>query len=291
MKQDVTTARGIGRASLSGNNRKAGKEQYYTPSDEARRLVGLTVELVPSFSKRIAIDPSAGTGSFYNALKSSRPLFTLGYDIDPKCEGVIEADFLSDPLPDGLRGAVAVTNPPFGRNSSLSVPFFNTLAPHCDYIGFVVPKSWRKWTLQARLDRSFHLIHDEDLSLIYTDENGVALSDGSGGLKTVFQLWERRDVLRPVIHVPDVGLFEKTTPLHADLALRIFGRGCGEVFEEFPREPNTTLMFLKSLHPDAALALRSANLKQFYTSVAHVESLSWAEINFAVHEWMKARNK
>ena len=80
---------------------------------------------------------------------------------------------------------ITITNPPFGRNHSLSIPFFNKCADISNYIGFIIPKSWRKWSILNRLDRRFHLIHDEDLNVDYID-------GGIGKLNTIYQIYENQ---------------------------------------------------------------------------------------------------
>lgn len=289
MKQSTDHALGKGRASNKGNTRTAGKEQYYTPPITALSLVDTCASHIPDLSQRTLIEPAAGTGNFLDAYRALGVESILAYDLEPKTEGITQADFLTLTLPDSLVNAVAITNPPFGRNHSLSVPFFNRLANHCSHIGFVIPKSWRKWSVQNRLDSRFHLIHDEELSIDYLGEDGKQLPGGSGGLNTIFQLWERRTEHRLKVRVQDCGLFERVKPELADISLTVFGRGCGKVKTEFDRVPNTTQMFLRSKDPLAAKALQEANLEQFYKNVAFVEALSWAEINFAVREWCEAQ--
>lgn len=289
-KQSLEHALGVGKASLQGNHRKAGKEQYYSPEATALDLVRLAQGAIPYWPGRTWIEPAAGTGAFVRAFQATGVSKILAYDIEPKSEGIVEADFLTLDLPADLLGAVSVTNPPFGRNSSLSVPFFNRLAPHCDYIGFVVPRSWRKWSVQARLDRSFHLLLDEDLAIDYVDEAGEPLVSKGGQLRTVFQLWEKREVLRPLVSVEDRGFIQKVTPAQADVALIVFGRACGTLVRDFDRSAkNTTHMYLKLLRPEALPGLKQANFRKFFDNVAFVEALSLDEINAALNEWADAQ--
>lgn len=289
MKQDLSEDLGRGKATISGNTRTAGKEQYYTPSSTATELFQVALGLIPDLLDRTLVEPAAGTGSFTKVFANFGVKDIRAFDIEPKDPAIIQANFLQDEcLESELTHGVAITNPPFGRNSSLSVPFFNRLADHCEYICFVIPKSWRKWTLQNRLDRRFHLIHDQELTIDYQDESGAYISQ-SGMLKTVFQIWKREEFLREKVAVPPSGLFEKSTPQAANASLTVFGRGCGTLKEDFPRKANTTQMFLLVRHPLGFEALRGANLAQFYNNVATVEALSWDELNFAVNEWMAAK--
>ena len=183
----------------------------------------------------------------------------------------------------GINGAITISNPPFGRNNSLSIPFFNKSAKHSDYIAFIVPRSWRKWSVMNRLDRNFHLIHDEDLSIDYVDDLGEMVWQKSN-LRTCFQLWQRQETSRALIKVQDLGLVSKVSPEEADVAVTVFGYSCGLIRTEFERVPNSTLMFLK-LHDERVLrTLKSLDFSRFYRNTAYTEALSLQEIRFLLNE-------
>jgi hypothetical protein len=194
---------------------------------------------------------------------------------------VTKANFLEAKLT-GIN-AVTISNPPFGRNNSLSIPFFNKAADHSEFICFIVPRSWRKWSVINRLDRRFHLIADHDIRIDYEDESGEKLSV-KNNLATCFQIWQRRTNLRPKYSVADQGLVEKTTPANADVALTIFGFGCGKVLTDFERKSNTTKMFLKLRHPQALKALQNVDYSRFSKNTAYTQALSLQEINYLLNE-------
>lgn len=190
-------------------------------------------------------------------------------------------EFLDEDI-SSLNGCITLTNPPFGRANKLSIPFFNKCAQVAIYIGFIVPKSWRKWSVIDRLDPYFHRAHDEELSIDYVYDSDKA---SKGKLNTVFQIWEKREYLREVLQVEDRGYIRKVKPQDADVSLTIFGRGCGRVKLDFPRVDNTTQMFLK-VADDAVLgALRDVDFSRFYNNVAFIEALSIREINFLLNEY------
>jgi len=267
-----------------GNRRTTGKEQFYTPTDLALRLATLVSDKVGGFEDKTIIEPAGGTGSFLQAARALKANKLISFDIEPKAEGVLLADFLLET--EGLEkisNAITISNPPFGRNNSLSIPFFNKAAQHSQYIAFVVPRSWRKWSVLNRLNRSFHLVHDEDLSIDYVDELGEMVWQ-KARLNTCFQIWERREELRPVIKVKDQGLLSKVKPEEADVALTVFGYGCGKVRKSFDRVPNSTVMFLK-LHDKRVLkALQSVDFSKFYKNTAYTEALSLQEIRYLINE-------
>jgi predicted RNA methylase len=272
-----------------GNRRVTGKERYYTHPDLADRLTDVMFSIIGSKADQLQwIEPAGGTGSFINALTKRGVDNIVSFDIEPHHPRVQKADFLETQIVG--TGMIAITNPPFGRANKLCIPFFNKLAEHCSHIGFIVPKSWRKWSVQDRLHHNFHLAYDEDLVVNYVSSEGTPLANGKMNLNTVFQVWNWDPVQRPRHIVEDRGYIQKTTPAHADVSLTIFGRGCGTVKTEFPRTPNTTQMFLKISDDNVLDGLQNANFSQFFNNVAYIEALSIKEINHALNEYFDARN-
>ena len=266
---------------MLGNTRVTGKEQYYTPTDLAERLMAEVEKLVPDLAKRTVIEPAGGTGAFIQAAQNRGVTEFLSFDIEPKHSLVKRADFLHQKIK--AKDALTISNPPFGRNNSLSIPFFNKAAEHSEFICFIVPRSWRKWSVINRLDRRFHLVADHDILVDYVDESGERLSKRTS-LSTCFQIWQRRSELRPLVKVQDLGVIQKCDPVDADVALTIFGFGCGKVRTEFERKPNSTVMFLRVLHPQALAALKSVDFNRFSKNTAYTEALALPEINYLLNE-------
>lgn len=266
---------------MLGNTRVTGKEQYYTPADLAESLMAEVEKLVPDLAKRTVIEPAGGTGAFIQAAQNRGVTEFLSFDIEPKHSLVKRADFLHQKI--RAKDALTISNPPFGRNNSLSIPFFNKAAEHSEFICFIVPRSWRKWSVINRLDRRFHLVADHDILVDYVDESGERLSKRTS-LSTCFQIWQRRSELRPLVKVQDLGVIQKCDPVDADVALTIFGFGCGKVRTEFERKPNSTVMFLRVLHPQALAALKSVDFNRFSKNTAYTEALALPEINYLLNE-------
>ncbi len=264
-----------------GNTRVTGKEQFYTPTDLSLQLTMKVAELIKDFEIRTVIEPAGGTGSFIKAAKSLGAKEVISFDIEPKSDGVVEADFLNAELT--VSNAVTISNPPFGRNNSLSIPFFNKAARHSEYIAFIVPRSWRKWSVINRLDRNFHLIHDQELAIDYVDDFGEMLWQ-KARLNTCFQIWQRREDKRELVKVEDHGLITKVKPDQADVALTVFGYGCGKVKTSFDRIPNSTVMFLKVHDKRVIPALNKVDFSRFYKNTAYTEALSLPEIRYLLNE-------
>ena len=210
-----------------GNRRVTGKEQYYTPEDLALRLTTEVVALTGELRGRTILEPAGGTGAFIKAATQLGASDFVSFDIDPKYAGVRKGDFLAAKLRLPA-GTIAIGNPPFGRNNSLSIPFFNKAAEQAEVIAFIVPRSWRKWSVLNRLDRRFELVADHDIQIDYVDDAGRHINKQLR-LRTCFQIWRRlpEGQLRALYRVADNDLIAKTTPSEADIALRVFGFGCG----------------------------------------------------------------
>ena len=237
-----------------------------------------------TLKNRMWLEPAGGTGSFIDALVASgiNPTKIVSYDIEPKHPACrLTGNFLDEDI-SSLSGCITLTNPPFGRANKLSIPFFNKCAQVAVYIGFIVPKSWRKWSVIDRLDPYFHCIYDEELSIDYVYDGGKA---SKGKLNTVFQIWGKRNYIREKIQVEDRGYIKKVKPQDADVSLTIFGGGCGRLKVDFSRENNTTQMFLKIADDTVLDALENVDFSRFYNNVAFVEALSIREINFLLNEY------
>ena len=264
-----------------GNRRVSGTEQYYTPRNLADELVKRTLKAIPRATEKSFLEPAGGTGSFIEALNMAGITAVTSVDKYPMHPGVIQADFLEWETMD--TDLLTISNPPFGRNNALSVPFFNRAAKFSSHIAFLVPRSWRKWSVQNRLDTRFHLVLDVDVAVQYEDVLGAKIAKRND-LRTCFQIWEKRLELRPVIAVPDNGFIQKSSPNDADLAIRVFGYGCGTVMNDFPRQPNTTLMFLRVLDKSIESALQDLDYERFSINTAYTRALSFQEINFLINE-------
>jgi hypothetical protein len=263
-----------------GNRRVTGKEQFYTPVDTATWVVNRVLELVPDSRYQTWLEPSAGSGSFLSALTGAGISDVIAMDIDPAHADVRKKDFLKwKPTTENL---VAIGNPPFGRNNSLSIPFFNKCAQFSSTIAFIVPRSWRKWSVTNRLSMDFSCISDENLDINYVDVAGADVY-AKNNLRTCLQIWTRAPIPRQPVRILDHGFVEKVEPERADIALKVFGYGCGTVLTDFARVPNTTLMFLKVNDRRAVKALMEAPLGHYFNNVAYTEALAFTEVNDALN--------
>ena len=198
-------------------------DQFYTRRELARRLTERVVALcAPKTDEFRWLEPSAGSGSFLDAM----PAGALGLDIDPKHPKVQPADFLEwSPPSEDSRPWMVVGNPPFGKNASLAVRFFNHAARFAQAIAFIVPRTFEKGSVQKRLDRRFHLSYEEVLPL-----NSFEFEGEDYCVPCVFQVWERKPHEREHVALPLTHAdFEYTTRDRADFAFQRVGVKAGAV--------------------------------------------------------------
>ena len=268
-------------ASKPGNTRVTGKEQYYTPKKLAIELVSEIEKILGPLAGKTVLEPAGGTGAFIEAVLTAGAGKVISFDIEPLHELVTEGNFLEQQITE--TNLITISNPPFGRNNSLSIPFFNHAAEISDAICFIVPRSWRKWSVTNRLDLRFELVLDQDIDIDYVDATGLPLSTKTH-LATCFHVWQKSGNNRKQVRVIDKGIIEKVSPELADVSLTIFGYGCGKVKTEFSPIANTTQLFLKLHHPKALAALETVDYSKFYKSTAYTEALSLQEINYLLNE-------
>jgi len=278
------------------NKRTTGKEQYYTKPE----VVDLCIQEVMKhvdLKESVILEPCGGTGEFIAGFQRVcvRPENIVSYDIEPKHELVKLGNYLETSF-DDRKDYIAITNPPFGRASSLAKKFFNHGAGHCKYICYLVPRSWRKWTVHNSLNENFHLISDIDLPQNCFYLPGEKESK-KNVLNTVFQVWERRDEKRKKIKVPDNKLMKKILPVNkkitgANFSIVAFGHSCGKCFDisEPIVDYKTTTMYLKVDRDDVKEALRKIDLSKYFNNVAYVQALSIQEINYELNEYFKLEN-
>ena len=257
-------------------------DQFYTRPDLSRAYVGQILKRWRD-PDVLFVEPSAGVGAFVS------PLLTAGrkvcaIDIDPKKFDMIQSDFLQfdlAPLKRNHSAIVVVGNPPFGKNASTAVRFFNHAAQHADEIAFIVPRTFRKFSLQKRLHEMFHLSHDEDV----VDQAFIRFGNPHN-VPCAWQIWTQRKISRPVKIPPPVDhLIIYTTPANACFAMRRVGFHAGRITtEEFVSLSKSTHYFIKEAVDGVVDALRSVDWTALSAQTAGSRSLSKAEIAFKLNE-------
>ena len=139
-----------------------GKDQFYTKPIIATQCFSIANDFIEilNIEKPFYVEPSAGTGSFYNLMPKDR---RLGLDIEPKCNGVIKQDYLVFNLTSIKQPAVVIGNPPFGKMNKLTTAFVNISAYYADLIAFIVPATFHRYHYAKRLKAQLRLISVTEL--------------------------------------------------------------------------------------------------------------------------------
>lgn len=185
-QQEITQITGLKRGSSENI-----KDKYYTKSSIVSLCLQKYQHHIQISQNDIIIEPSAGSGAFYNQLIKMTP-HTIAYDLYPENTNIIQQDYLTLCNPVVNNGKIHVIgNPPFGRQSSLAKKFIKKSVEFCDVIGFILPKSFKKESFQSSFPLHFHLIDSIDLP-----ENSFEVDNKSYDVPCVFQIWEKSDVKR-----------------------------------------------------------------------------------------------
>lgn len=216
--------------------RKEGFDKFYTRKeivDDLILIVGNTV----GWKWSLVIEPSAGSGNFLSKIPVEEK---IGMDIKPEGEDILEKDFFTyKPSMDSDSKILVLGNPPFGKNSSMAIKFFNHAANWASVIAFVIPRTFRRISVQNKLDLNFHLIYDKEIP------TSPCAFEPPMMVKCCFQIWMRKETTRKVVSLPtthpdweflpfgDMDAKGQPTPnFDADFALRAYGGKCGEIVEE-----------------------------------------------------------
>lgn len=197
-------------------------DKFYTRREIAKECLESLRGLWPWERWGLIVEPAAGSGSFFLQIPSAQK---VGLDVSPDHPQIQTADFLAWRPPASAQQILVVGNPPFGRVSSVAIRFFQHAASFADAIAFIVPRTFRRISVQERLPRNFHLILDRDIPL------RPCAFEPAMNVKCCWQVWERRSAERESVVLetahPHWQFLESAEG--ASLALRAYGGKCGEV--------------------------------------------------------------
>ena len=205
-------------------NRKSRFDKFYT----SNLIVDECLSYIDIDKFKTVVEPSAGKGSFSNRIEGC-----ISYDICPEHDSITNQDYLllDDSVISSFQHPILVIgNPPFGNQSSLAMAFIKK-SVYADAIAFILPKSFKKESLQRRVPDHFHLSKSFDLP-----DNSFLLEGKVYDVPCVFQIWEKRDYKRvPEVKLPSLTfMFVKKTE-HPDISIRRVGVNAGRLFRDADR--------------------------------------------------------
>lgn len=203
------------------NGQKDTFDRFYTKLDIVKKC--LTALNLNDFD--CIIEPSAGTGNFLKDLPAAASVFA--YDIAPEADNIEKADWFNVDKTqfNKFKSILVLGNPPFGQQNSLAIRFFNESAKFCNTIAFVLPLSFKKISVQNRLDLNFHLVKEIDL-----DNCGFMLLDKQEiAVPCVFQVWEKQSKPRKKVKGKTTSTeFTFTDKKNADFRIQRVGGNAGK---------------------------------------------------------------
>ncbi len=163
-------------------------DKYYTKSSVVDKCIKKIKKYINISNDDLIIEPSAGNGAFVNGIKSLSNNYKF-FDIEPDNDEIIKEDFLeyNDELFNEYNKIHIIGNPPFGRQSSAAIKFIKKCCKFANTISFILPKSFKKDSMQKYFSNNFHLIYQKDIEV-----NAFLVNNVEYDVPCVFQIWEKR---------------------------------------------------------------------------------------------------
>ena len=139
-------------------------DKFYTKDNIVNLcLQHIRDKLSIDFSQDLIIEPSAGTGAFISGIKELCQNYQF-YDLYPNHTEIITQDYLTLNYNNLHYNKIHIIgNPPFGRQASTALKFIKRSSKFCDTISFILPKSFKKDSMQNKIPLNFHLLYEEEL--------------------------------------------------------------------------------------------------------------------------------
>jgi len=253
-----------------GENERAvngGDDKFYTKPFIADYYSNIVLERYGSVKY---VEPTAGDGAFLNVLPGIK-----GYDLKPERPDIIEMDIFDNNNFD--EDTVVIGNPPFGMNASLAQSIFNHIASFkVKAICFIVPKTFKKISMQNKLNMNYKLVFEQDVI-----DNAFTVNKKSKHVPCVFQIWEYTKKARKPIPKADCKHLEFTTKDKANIAVRRAGGKAGQILDGLDHSPTSTYFIRADKKIISALKLIDLSVVD---NTAGVKSISKHELCYEVNK-------
>ncbi len=226
-------------------------DQFYTKENVALKCFNKLSSIYKLDDFDCIIEPSAGTGSFYRLLPTSnRIAIEIDNDLCSANKDYLNISFF-DYIPSINKSIIVIGNPPFGTQNKLAVDFFNHAAKFAKVIAFIVPRTWKKTSIQNRLDFNFKLISSTNLP------EDCFVGSKLTMVKCCFQIWEKSVISRTkkkqLISHKDWEFLpyikkdnELYPPTEADFIILAYGCNPGQISTDLYRWRPKSVHFIKA---------------------------------------------
>lgn len=217
-------------------------DKFYTKPDTVKlcsQTIFKSIYIDPNDD--LVIEPSAGDGAFIEAITKITQNY-LFYDIKPEHNLIKEKDYLKmDYTQLNYQNIHIIGNPPFGRQSCMAIKFIKYSAQFCSTISFILPKSFKKESMKARVPLQFHLINEIDLPI-----NSFTLNNNEHDVPCIFQVWAKKTDKRilPEKIKPTNYTFVEKTDVH-DISFRRVGINAGTISTQTKNNSIQSHYFIK----------------------------------------------
>jgi predicted RNA methylase len=224
---------------LKGTTMSRGKkhdlDKFYTKPEIAEYFI----KKAKINKYNVIIEPSAGSGSFSNQIEDC-----IALDLEPESDKIIKQDFFTYTYNKDKEKVLVIGNPPFGKQNNLAIAFINYAAQFADRVAFILPLSFKKESVQNRLNKNLHLTYEEDVP-----KNSFTLDGIDYDVKCVFQIWDVKKEERLI----DSGSVSKSNNLFSyvsksdnpDAAIQRVGGNAGKATLDWRNKSESSNYFIK----------------------------------------------
>jgi len=219
-------------------------DKYYTKPHIVEQCINLAIEHLKIISEDFIIEPSAGNGSFINEIKNITSNYIF-YDLEPEHSEIIKQDYLLFDYPTNIQNNYkkihVIGNPPFGRQSSLAIQFIKKSCQFCNSISFILPKSFKKDSMQKSFPINYHLIVQYDIP-----DNSFLVDNKEHNVPCVFQIWEKKNfnrIIPPKLTPSNYSFVKKNE--EPDFAFRRVGVNAGHISKDVLDKSEQSHYFIK----------------------------------------------
>ncbi len=235
------------------------------------------------------IEPSAGAGSFIDgAYEMGFGYPKVAFDIMPQHKMVQKGDFLKENLDEifseNNKIKLFLGNPPFGKNSSLAIKFFNHMSKsNADVIAMILPATFSKNSIKNKLDLNFVLAEELNLGSVE-----FLFGIEKRKVPVVFQIWKRSNIKREKIIERTTSIFfDFVNKEEGDFAIQRVGAAAGKVKVDFKEVSPNSHYFIKVKYGNVLDVFNKINWDKVKyrtagnPSIAKTELIKEFEISFS----------
>lgn len=162
----------------------------------------------------------------------------------------------------------------------MAIRFFNHAARSASVIAMILPRTFRKASVENRLDDAFHLVHEE-----MAPRNAFEFRGKELDVPAIFQIWERHDErlpLRPVEMTHPA--FKFVDAASREFAIRRIGVRAGRIH----RDADASVSSHHFIKGDVEDIMRKPDLAGAAADTAGIPSLAKSEIVALFRQYVEA---